>query len=37
MTERNETGFPVLAGSIDRPDSPYSYFNDGFVLFPIVP
>lgn len=37
-TERNESGFPVLTGTMVRPDSPYSWtFKDCYVLFPIVP
>jgi hypothetical protein len=37
LSERNGTGFPVLAGTMRRLDSPHSYFSDGYVLFPIVP
>ncbi len=37
LSERNATGFPVVAGTMTRLDSSYTYFFDGYVLFPITP
>ena len=36
LTERNASGFPVIVGTIRRLDSDFTYFHDGYVLFPIA-
>lgn len=37
LSERNASGFPVIAGMMLRPDSPFASFYEGYVLFPSIP